>query len=273
MTTSDAGGFEAGGGNINSTNGVFQVPENIQIIGNPNLSYDERLRLGYQNSTNIPPHLMRWNGVWDLPFGRGQKWGSGVSRLTDALIGGWQIAGIGEWRSGYWRGIASDRYLFGDPTLSSDERLELTFGGRRQVLYFAGDFNPALATDVDQAKLQAIVPLDRAQRLVRPYGPNFDNRTPQTMADGTVRQTSITEMVNWNSRAFYLGPSAFGTDLSVFKNFTITERFRLRFATDFFNAFNHPINNPTPNAQTGMVDLSTQFNEPRIIQFSLRLNF
>ena len=41
-----------------------------------------------------------------------------------------------------------------------------------------------------------------------------------------------------------------------------------KITNDFFNAFNHPIDN-VPNASTGLQDLSTQTNDPRIIQFSL----
>src|SRR5690606_18098235 len=94
LTTSDAGGFSSGGGNINSTNGVFQVPENHQLLGGGNLSYDDRLKLGYQNSVNIPPHKFTWNGIYDLPFGRGKRFGGNVSRALDTVIGGWQIAGL-----------------------------------------------------------------------------------------------------------------------------------------------------------------------------------
>jgi hypothetical protein len=61
-------------------------------------------------------------------------------------------------------------------------------------------------------------------------------------------------------------------DFSLFKNFSITERFKARFTADFFNIFNHP-NDNDPNATTGLQDLSTQPNEPRIIQFSLRFDW
>lgn len=272
LTTSDAGGFTSGGGSINSTNGVFQVPENIQLLGGGNNNYDQLLKLGYQNSTNVPPHRMRWNAVYDLPFGKGKRFGANVSRLADAFIGGWQIATIGERRSGYWTGISPNLYLFGNPSLSPDQQLELTFGGRRQRLWWAGDFNPALATNVDQSALQKLVPVDRGQRLAHPLGAAFDNRLPQTLSNGTSRLTGVTETVNWNSRAFFLGPGAWNTDLSVFKNFAITEAVKVRFTADFFNAFNHPIDG-NPNASTGLQDLSTQVNDPRIVQFSLRLSW
>ena len=273
LTTSDAGGFTSGGGSINSTGGgAFQVPENIQILDAPNLSYNERLKLGYYNSTNVPAHRMRWNGIYTLPFGRGKKFGADVSRGWDAVIGGWEVAFIGDWRSGNWLSVASGRYLFGDPTLSADERLLMTYGGRTQRLWFRGDMNPLLASDVDQGQLQQLVPVDRSQRVLKPVGTNFDNRIPQPLADGSVRNTTVTDNVNWNARNFYSGPGAWVQDISVFKNFTITERVELRFTADFFNAFNHG-NDQDPNTTTGLQDLFAQTNEPRIIQFSLRLSW
>jgi hypothetical protein len=61
-------------------------------------------------------------------------------------------------------------------------------------------------------------------------------------------------------------------DLSLFKNFRIKERANIRFTADFFNAFNHPIDNP-PDATTGLQNLCCQANEPRIVQFSLRIDW
>jgi hypothetical protein len=272
LNTTDAGAATSGNGSINDTTGVPLVPENIQILGEPNLSYDQRLRLGYYNSTQIPPHRVVWNGIYDLPFGRGKKFGANVSRLADALIGGWQLATIGSFRSGTWLSVSTSEYLFGDPTLSPDQRLIVTFNGRRQRLYFAGDFDPRLASNVDQSKLQALVPVDRGARKLHPLGAGFDNRLPVTLANGTVRLTPITDTVNWNARAFILGPRNWNVDGSVFKNFRVTERVAVRFTADFFNMFNHP-NDVNPNATTGLQDLSQQVNEPRIIQFSLRLSF
>jgi hypothetical protein len=46
----------------------------------------------------------------------------------------------------------------------------------------------------------------------------------------------------------------------------------MRFTADFFNLFNHP-NDKVPNTTTGLVDLSQQNNDPRIIQFSARLEW
>ncbi len=273
LTTSDAGAATSGDGSINATGTAnFQVPENIQLLGNPNLSYDQRLRLGYYNSASVPAHRIRWNGIYSLPFGKGQRFMSGASRALDALVGGWEIAFLGEWRSGNWLSVSSGAFLFGDPTLSADERLVFTYNGRRQRLWFKGDFDPTRATGVDQGELQALVPADRSQRVYRPLGTSFDNRLPQLLANGTVRQTTLTDNVLWNAKNFFRGPGAWNQDISLFKNFTITERWRVRLTADFFNALNHPLDND-PNASTGLQDLSTQPNDPRIVQFSLRVSF
>lgn len=107
---------------------------------------------------------------------------------------------------------------------------------------------------------------------MHPVGAAFDNRIPLPLASGAVRLTSITDTVSWNSRAFFLGPRAWNTDVSFFKNFLLTERMKLRFTADFFNFFNHP-NDANPNSTTGLQDLSLQTNEPRIVQFSLRFQW
>ena len=43
----------------------------------------------------------------------------------------------------------------------------------------------------------------------------------------------------WSLAAICHGPSLLDTDLSIDKNFKLTERVRLQFRIDLFNAFNH----------------------------------
>jgi hypothetical protein len=38
--------------------------------------------------------------VWELPFGRGRRWGSGSNGVVDALLGGWRLTGINTMTSG-----------------------------------------------------------------------------------------------------------------------------------------------------------------------------
>lgn len=271
LTTSDTGGYNFGSNGINSSGSgtAFAVPESQVILGAPQLTEEQRLRLGYANSDSVPSHRVRWNGLYELPFGRSKKFGGNASGALNHLIGGWQVAFIGDWRSGFWQGVSASLYLSGDPTLSEADRLQMNVFGRDQRLWFRGDFDPTLATNVDQTRLQQLIPTNRVDRVLRPLGSNFDNRLPQTLANGQTVLTNVNENLNWNARNFFRGPGSWNQDLSLFKNFSITERVRLRFTADFFNAFNHPVD-VNPNASTGLQDLSTQLNEPRIIQFSLR---
>ncbi len=106
----------------------------------------------------------------------------------------------------------------------------------------------------------------------------FDNRLPVTLADGSVHSTSITDAFSWNPQNFMLSPGSWNQDFTVFKYFNFTERVRMRFSADFFNLFNHPVDylpdaTQDLNKTTGLLDLSRQANEPRIVQFGLRLEW
>jgi hypothetical protein len=272
LTTTDAGGFTSGNQGINDGADGGRVPESIEVWGAPNLSFDERLRLTYYNSTNVPAHRIRYNGIFDLPFGHGKKFGSGVPGVLNQLVGGWQIAIMGDWRSGNWMSADANRFVFGDPTLSAGQRPEMTIFGLHQRLWFRGDVDLSSATDIKGGDPLSLVPEDRSQRLVRPLGPAFDNRLPLRLADGTIRLTDVTDLYNPSSRGFIVGPGAWTVDLALHKNFKLGERINGRLSADFFNFFNHPTDEP-PDNTTGLQNLSRQSNSPRIIQFSLRLDW
>lgn len=272
LTTSDAGGFSSGNVGINQGGGGGQVPENIQLFGSPNLSYDERLRLVYFRSTEIPPHRIRFNAIVDLPFGRGKLIGGDVPGFVNQIIGGWQVAAIGDWKSGNLLSVSPGLYQFGDIQLGKDERVEMTIFGLQQRLWFRGDFDPTRATNITGGSLTALVPADRSQRVARPLGPNFNNQIPLTLANGTVRNVPIGELYNYSPRANFLGPGAWNADVSLFKNFRFLENGNVRFTADFFNLFNHP-NDVNPNLTTGLQNLGVQANNPRTIQLSLRVQW
>jgi Carboxypeptidase regulatory-like domain/TonB dependent receptor len=45
-------------------------------------------------------HNFVFSGTYELPFGRGRKWGSDWSGVTNALLGGWKLGGIFQARTG-----------------------------------------------------------------------------------------------------------------------------------------------------------------------------
>jgi hypothetical protein len=51
-------------------------------------------------STVAPDHALKVNWVYQLPFGHNRKYGSGVSKWVNYLIGGWEFDGVGRFQSG-----------------------------------------------------------------------------------------------------------------------------------------------------------------------------
>ena len=49
--------------------------------------------LNYALSDFDRTHVLSGQWVWELPFGEGRRFGGGVNRATDVLIGGWTISG------------------------------------------------------------------------------------------------------------------------------------------------------------------------------------
>ena len=43
--------------------------------------------------SNQPRHRFNAAGTYQLPFGKGRTYLSGINRLGDALVGGWQLTG------------------------------------------------------------------------------------------------------------------------------------------------------------------------------------
>jgi carboxypeptidase family protein len=46
-------------------------------------------------------HQINFNYIWDLPFGRGKKFGGGANAFVNHIIGEWSIAGLTRWTSGF----------------------------------------------------------------------------------------------------------------------------------------------------------------------------
>src|ERR1019366_1264369 len=51
--------------------------------------------LYYQRDTSLPKHHMSWNFIVDLPFGKGKPVLRNAGRVLDAVVGGWQLSGLG----------------------------------------------------------------------------------------------------------------------------------------------------------------------------------
>lgn len=63
----------------------------------------------YEIDTAIPEHRINFNGIVDLPIGRGKRFFGGANRFVNELIGGYQIAGSGRVVSEYF-GVSSSNW-------------------------------------------------------------------------------------------------------------------------------------------------------------------
>lgn len=72
-------------------------------LGAPSYTYDPGLSWG-PSDFDIT-HVNTTSVVYELPVGRGQRFASGVNRLVDYVIGGWQSSAIVTLRSGLWSSV------------------------------------------------------------------------------------------------------------------------------------------------------------------------
>ncbi len=82
-----------------------QYKERVSFLNDTDTEYEERF-----NSADRA-HRLVLSGIWELPFGRGRRWGSSWTGVTDKILGGWQVQGIGQLQTGgplYF----DDNYLF-----------------------------------------------------------------------------------------------------------------------------------------------------------------
>jgi hypothetical protein len=280
LTTTDPSGFSdgntsVGGGNGNGHlggGGGATVPEYYEVLGEPKLTYSQLLRLTYTNYVSIPPHHVGFNAIYDLPFGQGKHFGTNVSKPLNYLVGGWQLATIGIWNSGLWMGVNPGLVQTSSPRIAAANRATFNISGSEDNYrqWFAGNFDTSNTTNVHGVL---------APTVVRQPGPNcsgaYVGQLAVTLADGTCYNAPFSGFYNPDPRNNIVGPGAWNDDLSLYKHFKIGERVDLRFAADFFNAFNHPNDQP-PNTSTGLQDISqqsTDLNGPREIQLSLRIEF
>ena len=193
--------------------------------------------------------------LYDLPFGKGKKYGSSWSGATNAVLGHWQVNVI-------------ERATSGFPLFVVDSS-----GGAGVDFSYNGDSfqRPNLVGDPNRAgdeggNTGCPTKIHTLQNWFNPCA--FAKAPPGEL--GTA------------PRAPVYGPRFVNTDFSVIKNFPFREGISLQFRAEFFNLLNHAQFFLNGFADTGQQDINTPssfgvvnntVNNPRLIQFALRLNF
>ena len=181
-------------------------------------------------------HRLTLGYVYELLWGRGRKFGSSWSRPMDLLIGSWQLNGI--------------------TTFASGTPLQMTASNS------AGIFNMVTRPNNNGQSAKVDGPVH--QRLSRYFNPAvFSQPAPFTFGNLSPR---VADLRNDGIRHF---------DLSLFKDFNLTERLRLQLRGEALNAFNTPrFGGPNTSVTSSTVGVITgQANSPRQIQLGLKLLF
>ena len=195
--------------------------------------------LGRGPSSFDRTHVFFFTEVWDLPVGRGKKYLTGTSNGWDYAVGGWQLNSTTTWQSG----------LSFTPTVS---------GANCSVN--SGPCRPDLIGD------PSVSNQDQNQWFQGGIGP------------GTPWAKAAEGQFGNAERGSLRGPAFFQTDLSIFKNFRITETVKAEFRAEVFNLFNNvnlglptsEVDSPNAGRITGL-----QFPNARMRQwqFGARIKF
>ncbi|MGH9345447.1 MAG: hypothetical protein ACRD19_16995, partial [Terriglobia bacterium] len=235
----------------------------------------------YHVDTAIPEHRITFNGIFDLPVGKGKHFLSNAGKWLDALVGGYQVAFTGQWlsqsfqvNSGNW-GATSPLQVYGHSKPINDCR-----SGVCHLAYLW--FNGYLSPTVINANKNGVsgVPANYASYITpinnEPGAANFgNNNVPVTLNNGKQVVTGYSpgpEGANPYSQTVLLGPYNFNADVSLSKVFSLTEQVKLMVSADAFNAFNIQ-GYKNPDTTDGIESLLSSYWTPRQLQFSARVTF
>jgi hypothetical protein len=65
-------------------------------------------------SSQDVPHRLSVSGIYEIPFGRGRRFGSSTNPVADAILGGWQLSGIYTYQTGFPVGNFGNLIFTGD---------------------------------------------------------------------------------------------------------------------------------------------------------------
>jgi hypothetical protein len=180
--------------------------------------------------------------TYDLPFGKGRRFGGGADPVVNAVIGGWSIA--------------------------SDFTLHTGF-----ALYPHGPDKSGTGSASPRPNCVAGVSQSGSGQFTNPndpttlgvFGPHFLNPASVTDANPGTFGTC--------AAGAFRGPGLATSDLSIIKAFQISERTNFQFLTQFINLTNTPILG-APSTSTGPTfGVITSSNPGRQVQFGMKLVF
>ena len=172
---------------------------------------------------NDRPHFFKFNTVYELPFGKGKKFGGNMSGVANKLLGGWQFSTFSQVGSGEPNDLPGNVIQLRDPrTIGGDWNGTVGWKNHRNV-----GWNPCVLRQFNDGSIRPQqFSLDRgcgtdtskyAWMMTADYAPRY---TPAR--SGQIRKQPLINM-----------------DVSIAKTVQITERFRFQFRVEAFNVTNY----------------------------------
>jgi hypothetical protein len=184
------------------------------------------------------PHILSISYVYELPFGPGRPYLSGLGGVGKHLAGGWNLSGIQRYTSGLPQSLAVTNTL---PIFNGTLRPNSVAGVAQRGQEGAGGFDPGRDRWINPAAFST------------PAAFTFGN-TSRYLA--TVR-----------------GPAARSESFALLKDTSVRENVNLQFRTEISNPFNRVVfsdpQTTLSNANFGQI--LSQSNTPRVIQLGLKL--
>lgn len=197
--------------------------------------------LNYARSDFDRRHAVQGYALYELPFGRGRRWGREWNKVADFFLGGFQMGGILRMYSG-----RPFTVFAGSNTLS-------------QVVFTPASCNgcsPDMGSVVLENGRNVFFTAEQRAQFFVPAAGEFSNV----------------------GRNFFTGPRFFNLDLTVGKRFRFAERRDLEFRMEVQNATNTPsfalsdANSALTSGSFGQV-LGTTTSTSRKVQFAAKFNF
>jgi hypothetical protein len=203
-------------------------------------------QLEYGNADFDVRHRFVFNFVYDLPFGKDQRFGSNLSGFRNQLVGNWQVTGIISAQTGNWFTPTDDLVNISNSDCGGE-----VFNCARPNVVGNPNGTPCLPGTIFNTC--AFVP----------------NTTEGTFGDA--------------GRNIIRGPGLQNWDLSFIKQFPVREQMRFEFRAELFNIWNHPNltftdvtttdENFSTERGTSQFGFPTASLPPRLIQFALKFYF
>jgi Carboxypeptidase regulatory-like domain/TonB dependent receptor/TonB-dependent Receptor Plug Domain len=221
-----------GAQSLENQNGNFPGPQDYY-----------NLAAEYGTGAYDQPYNTTTSFVWSLPFGRGHRWASNVPAALDAIVGGWQLAGI-------------NTVTPGEPvTLTYSPAASFVVSGIQQDFRGANNYRPNVTCD--------------------PYAPAGEQSITNWFNKACVAiPTDPSQPFGNAARNTVRGPNFWTFDLAAVKQIAVTSQARLEVRVEAFNLFNR-VNFAPPNGvrTAGAFGTITSTYDPRQVQLGMKLSW